>query len=330
MDPSFYKDRRTSRGLKYHYFYVPAADSRKPTILLVHGFPSTSYDWHHQAKHLTRQGYGVLIPDLLGYGGTDKPERPEYYRMSLMCKDLVDILDHERLRDVVAVGHDWGSLLTSRLWTYHPNRFRAYGFLSLGFVPILPDFDLNEVLQKHREAFGYELIGYLPFFDEDNTANVLAKHFDSFFSVIFPADPKLFKTVVGPSGELKKWIQKNKTAPLPSFLNEHEKKKRKDILLRGGFVGPLCWYKAFVRKITAEEERSLSTEKADMEVKKPVLFLAAKHDHLNRTDTNTEVVEQLCPRATIVEINAGHWLQLEKPAEVNDRLTEWLRSLPRN
>jgi soluble epoxide hydrolase / lipid-phosphate phosphatase len=106
MDASLYKDFTTSRGLNYHYYYSPPTGGQ-PTLLLSHGWPSSSYDWHGIIESLQPHGYGFLVPDQLGYGGTAKPEEVEAYKPSLISRDVVDILDHEGLARVVAVGHDW-------------------------------------------------------------------------------------------------------------------------------------------------------------------------------------------------------------------------------
>lgn len=100
------KDTTTKRGYKYHYYYVPAQGSNQ-TLLFVHGFPSTSKDWHRIVPHFERQGYGIIAPDTLGYGGTDKPTDPAAYKGTLLAKDLIDILDAEQLNKVIAIGHDW-------------------------------------------------------------------------------------------------------------------------------------------------------------------------------------------------------------------------------
>ena len=106
MDASHYKDLKTSRSVNYHYFASPA-QAGKPTLLFVHGFPSTSYDWRKQVAHFQPRGYGIVVPDLLGYGGTDKPADTGAYRASLMTKDIIEILDAEGLERVIAIGHDW-------------------------------------------------------------------------------------------------------------------------------------------------------------------------------------------------------------------------------
>lgn len=106
MDASLFKDVTTSRGFKYHYYYSPPTNS-KPTLLFLHGFPCTSYDWRKQVPFFKEKGYGILAPDLLGYGGTDKPTDTASYALSKMSADIIDILDAEKVAKVIAVGHDW-------------------------------------------------------------------------------------------------------------------------------------------------------------------------------------------------------------------------------
>lgn len=105
-DPSLYKDLYTSRGLKYHYYFSQSQDD-KPYLLFLHGFPSTSHDWRYQIDFFGSQGYGLVVPDMLGYGNTSKPTDPNDYKSSLLTQDLVEILDAENLGKVVAIGHDW-------------------------------------------------------------------------------------------------------------------------------------------------------------------------------------------------------------------------------
>ncbi len=106
MDSSLYKDVLTSRGLKYHYYFSPPRDA-KLTLLFCHGFPSTSRDWRKQVPYFQEQGYGIVVPDMLGYGGTDKPTDPSLYLSSGISGDFVDILDAEKVGLAVAIGHDW-------------------------------------------------------------------------------------------------------------------------------------------------------------------------------------------------------------------------------
>lgn len=118
MDTSSYKTLVTSRGLIYQYFYhrpspetvdqEPDQDEPPlPTVLFIHGFPTNSRIWRNQVSFFTEKGFPVLAPDLLAFGGSAKPLDPDAYLMSLVCQDMVDILDREGVQEnVVAVGHD--------------------------------------------------------------------------------------------------------------------------------------------------------------------------------------------------------------------------------
>lgn len=94
-------------GTKYSYIHIPAADSDKPTFLLLHGFPSTRYDWRHVVPLLKEHDYGVLAPDLLGYGDSDKPTDVEAYSLKRMTDHIVELIAIEGLEQVIGVGHDW-------------------------------------------------------------------------------------------------------------------------------------------------------------------------------------------------------------------------------
>lgn len=107
MDASLYKCLTNSRGLKYNYYFAPPVAEGEVVLLLLHGFPGCSYDWRGQIEFFQKRGYGILAPDLLGFGKTDRPIEPELYKSSLICQDVVDMLDAEKLGTVVVMGHDW-------------------------------------------------------------------------------------------------------------------------------------------------------------------------------------------------------------------------------
>lgn len=106
MDPQLYKSTTVSRGLKYAYYASPAQTGH-PTLIFCHGFPSTSHDWRLIVPFFKERGYGLIVPDLLGYGDTDKPTDPALYVSSAMCRDLVEILDAESVQTAIAIGYDW-------------------------------------------------------------------------------------------------------------------------------------------------------------------------------------------------------------------------------
>jgi pimeloyl-ACP methyl ester carboxylesterase len=105
--PDISKITAVRDGTKYSYIHIPAGGSKKPTFLLLHGFPSTSYDWRHVVPLLKALDYGVLAPDLLGYGDSDKPTDVEAYSFKRMADHIIELLEGEGLERVIGVGHDW-------------------------------------------------------------------------------------------------------------------------------------------------------------------------------------------------------------------------------
>ena len=106
MESAAFRRQHTSRGVVYAYFYTPSSQGR-PTLLFLHGFPAFARIWHKQASFYRERGYGLLIPDMLGYGGTDKPSGPAAYVGTKVAQDIVDILDTLGLQKVIGIGHDW-------------------------------------------------------------------------------------------------------------------------------------------------------------------------------------------------------------------------------
>ena len=105
--PPFAKKANLADGTTYGYVLVAPSPASKPTFLLLHGYPSSSYDWRKQIKALSNSGYGILAPDLLGYGDTDKPSDVSQYRMKRMSGHMIELLDIEKVNHCIAVGHDW-------------------------------------------------------------------------------------------------------------------------------------------------------------------------------------------------------------------------------
>ena len=183
---------RLANGTTYAFTHLkPSSD--KPYVLLLHGFPSTAYDWRHQIAFLAKEGYGVIAPDLLGYGGTDKPKEPEAYKMKKMAADIAFLLDTLEVKVVIGVGHDWlvicvshpscayakhygrGSSLLSRLANYHPERINAYVFLDVGYSAPNPNFSIDEVNEMSTQIIGYPILGYWIFYNSADAAELLER-----------------------------------------------------------------------------------------------------------------------------------------------------------
>jgi pimeloyl-ACP methyl ester carboxylesterase len=80
-----------------------------PPVVLLHGFPDSGRLWRHQVPALVQAGFRVIVPDLRGYGRSDKPAEVEAYRMDMLVGDVLAVMDAAGAERAHVVGHDWGA-----------------------------------------------------------------------------------------------------------------------------------------------------------------------------------------------------------------------------
>ena len=92
-----------------------------PAVLLVHGFTTSAPLWQHVAPILLASGCQVIVPDLLGFGESDRPVGGPY-TISAQARYLDRALALLRISRVVAVGQDLGCVIVRRLASIRPER----------------------------------------------------------------------------------------------------------------------------------------------------------------------------------------------------------------
>jgi pimeloyl-ACP methyl ester carboxylesterase len=107
-------------------------EGQGPAVLLLHGFPDSSYLWRHQVPALVGAGHRVVAPDLRGFGDSDKPAAVEAYAIPLIVEDVVGLLDRLQIDRVCVVGHDWGAAVSWLLAAMFPGRVEKLAVLSVG------------------------------------------------------------------------------------------------------------------------------------------------------------------------------------------------------
>src|SRR5579862_7510459 len=110
-------------GLKV--FYREAGDGQAPTVLLLHGFPTSSHMYRDLIPALADR-YHVVAPDLPGFGFTDAPDRTGF---KYSFEHLAEVI--ERFTEVVGLScyalyvFDYGAPVGFRLAVRHPERATA-------------------------------------------------------------------------------------------------------------------------------------------------------------------------------------------------------------
>ncbi|KAJ3548330.1 hypothetical protein NMY22_g1299 [Coprinellus aureogranulatus] len=321
-----YKDHVVSRGYKYHY-YFSAAQEGQPSLLFIHGFPCLSYEWHNQIEYFKAKGYGLVVPDMLGYGGTDKPRESSVYIHSLLAQDLLDILEHEKVAEVFAIGHDWGSKTTSVLANLHSNRFLGFGFFALGYMPPLTIANILDLSKHAIETVGYENFGYFEFYTSPDAEEVVLKHLDSNWDICYAADPRIWRYVVCPTGAVRVWLESDSRTPRATFVGEIPK-IYEQAFKRNGFHSALNYYRIAVNGENGEDSKKVPLE--NYTIQKPVFFGGAAKDVICTPPLQQPSVDQFCPKATSHIFQTGHWVMTEAPNEVNEALEKWLQSVEAN
>ena len=275
---------------------VEAGDPGAPVVILAHGFPELAYSWRHQIPVIADAGYHVLAPDQRGYGGSSAPAEVEAYDIHHLTGDLVALLDSDiggGAAQAVFIGHDWGAMVVWHTALLHPDRVRAVAGLS---VPPIPRARTRPT-ERWREKFGENF--YMLRFQEPGKADAE-----------MAAD--VTTTMRGMFDDL------SPSAP-PGWISEDEFSHYVTEFSRTGFTGALNWYRNYDRNWES------TPQLVDARITVPALFVGGTADPIGPTMNPARAREVVGGPYTERWIDgAGHWVQQERPDEVNRMLLEFL------
>jgi epoxide hydrolase A/B len=291
-----------------------------PLVLLCHGWPELSYSWRHQIPALASAGFHVVAPDMRGYGRSSAPSDIAAYSIFDMVGDMVGLVGALGEKKAVIVGHDWGAPVAWHAALFRPDMFTAVAGLS---VP--PPFrgrgrPLDMLRQNGITNF------YWQYFQTPGVAEAE-----------FERDVRLtFRTLLGPRGfsdpATATFIQPGKgflgeplaDAPLPSWISETDIDHFAETYRKSGFRGGLNWYR------NIDRNWELTAPWHDAQIHQPSLFIAGSDDAVitgligaKRVNELERVLTNL--KGKFIVEGAGHWIQQERPDEVNAALLGFLR-----
>ncbi|MFF4380957.1 alpha/beta fold hydrolase [Kitasatospora sp. NPDC001547] len=296
-----------------------------PLVLLVHGFPESWYSWRHQLPALAAAGYRAVAPDVRGYGRSAKPSAPEEYRMRALVEDNLALVHALGERTAAVIGHDWGANIAAACALLHPEAFHAVGLLSVPYTP--PGGPRpSEALAR----MGGDQEFYVSYFQEPGRAEAeiepdvrgwLAGFYAALSADTMPPPGRPDPHFVGPGGTLRERFPAGR---LPSWLTEADLDHYAGEFERTGLTGALNRY------------RNMDRDWADLAdlngapLTQPSLFIGGALDA-----TTTWMADAIAAHpATLPALvsshlldGCGHWVQQERPQEVNRLLTSWLATL---
>ncbi len=290
-------------------------DGTGPLVVLCHGWPELSFSWRHQIPALAAAGYRVAAPDMRGFGETSAPQDISAYTLFHNVGDIVALVAALGETRAAVIGHDWGAPIAWHCAMFRPDIFPVVAALS---VPLAPRAK-REPLEALRAA-GVPWF-YWHYFQEPGVAEAE-----------FEADVARFMRIVtygrGIDLVLKpggKFLDGG-TIPetMPDWLDEVSLAQMVAAYRKSGFRGGLNWYR------NIDRNWALTAPWDGAKVTQPALFIAGSKDGVILGPIgrkNLESLEQLVPnlREKIVLEGAGHWIQQERPAEVNEALLRFLQ-----
>jgi epoxide hydrolase 4 len=93
-----------------------------PLVVLLHGFPESSFGWRHVIPALAAAGFRVWAPDGRGYAGSDAPGDIDDYAMPRLVDDVVRLIGAAGRDRAHVVGHDWGGVVAWQVAELYPER----------------------------------------------------------------------------------------------------------------------------------------------------------------------------------------------------------------
>ena len=294
-----------------------------PLVVLCHGWPESWYSWRHQLTALAEAGYHAVAPDQRGYGQTDKPEAIDQYTQLHMVGDIVGLLDALKEETAVIVGHDWGAPVAWNSALLRPDRFPAVAGLSVPYGP-RGDFKPTDGLKM---AFGDNFF-YILYFQEPGKAEaeLEADVNATMRMLLYSASGDVVREGEAmpqrPAATTKFLDGMTNPEKLPGWLTEEDLAYFVGEFKRSGFRGGLNWY----RNIDRTYELLGAWRAAKVTV--PAIFITGEKDVV-RSFAPEDTIRQNVPnlKDLVIVPGAGHWVQQERPDEVNKALIGFLKGL---
>ena len=142
VDKQNYKFLKVDDTIKMAYLDIGKISD--PTVLLLHGEPNSSFVYRNIAPSIVSEGFRVIVPDLIGFGYSDKPNDPNTITYSNHTMWLQNFIEKLELNDIHLFAHDWGAMISLRIIAEKPETFKkvaiSYGYLFEGTEEIPEGF----------------------------------------------------------------------------------------------------------------------------------------------------------------------------------------------
>lgn len=292
-------------GVELEVFEAGRENAGRP-VVLCHGWPGLAQSWRAQVPALVAAGHHVIVPNQRGYGGSSRPADVPAYALEHLTADLVGLLDHYGYASADFVGHDWGAMVVWGLALLHPERVDRIVNLSL------PYQERGDVpwIEAMEAVLGVDFY-FVHFNRQPGVADaVLDANPARFLRNLYRTHPA--PVPPGP-GMVMTELALAPTATGAPVMTDAELEIFVASFTRSGFTGGINWY------------RNLDHDwhvlgGVDPVVRHRVLMIHGSRDDVRPAERLLDFV----PNAEVLLLDSGHWIQQERPQEVNRAIVRWL------
>jgi pimeloyl-ACP methyl ester carboxylesterase len=290
-----------------------------PLVLLCHGWPELSHSWRHQIPALAQAGFHVVAPDMRGFGRSSAPSDISAYSIFDTVGDMVALVSALGEKTAIIAGHDWGAPVAWHAALFRPDIFTGVAGLSVpppfrGRSRPLETLRDNGITNFYWQYFQAPGVAEAEFeWDVALTMrSLIGQGFSHRPEALFIQDGKGFLGDTGSNGPLPAWLSE---ADLAVFTQTYK---------ASGFRGGLNWYR------NIDRNWELTAPWHGAQIHQPSLFIAGSADSVITGLIGAKRInelERVLPNLTqklIIE-GAGHWIQQERPDEVNAALIAFVR-----
>jgi pimeloyl-ACP methyl ester carboxylesterase len=309
----------TVNGIRIH----AAELGRGPLVLLCHGWPELWYSWRHQLPALAAAGFRAVAVDMRGFGETDAPADVAAYSIFHLVGDTVGIVSALGEERAIIVGHDWGASVAWSSALMRPDVFHAVAALS---VPHRGRSPADPLAMLRASGSGDY---YWVYFQNEGVAEAelerdVALTMRRVLYGISGDAPEGLDTGRVPEG--KGFLdQLPEPSTLPAWLTQRDIETYARAFGRTGFRGGLNWY----RNLSRNWELQAPWQGA--KIHQPALFIAGSRDPMVRGKRGMAGIANMQAAVpalqSLILDGAGHWIQQERPDEVNASLVAFARNV---
>jgi epoxide hydrolase 4 len=259
-----------------------------PPVILLHVFPENWRSWRKQVPPLVRAGFSVWLPDLRGYGWSDRPHTREAYHLRHLVADVAALVRATGCPRAHIGGHDWGGIIA---WTFAACHPELVDRLVVCNAP-----HLQLYLEKVRRPPQLFMSWYVLFFQ-------------------LPALPELALSF-GDYRAVRRLFRHTAVRP-GAFTTADVEQYVRALSAPGALTAALDYYRANLRGNAVDLARSAP-------IQAETLVLWGERDPA-LTVGLLNGLQRVAPRVRLRRFpDVGHWIQNEAPDEVNRAMVEFL------